>query len=386
MKNNKIKQMLNQIETPDGLKEELLDVQKTGRKTRKRSVVRWTSVAAAIVMIAAVGAGTVYAADRIWGIRDLLQNLPNGAEQYINTEVDVISTNDTEIESLDEKEADLVMFAVSESIADSYACHIAIEVELTDPEHYLLVPHYAIMDELSSAKEYYADALEGETIMEYAQRVNKQVVGVSSVIGTQEEQDGKTCQETVGNMMIIDGKHALLKLEAVVRDKDGALSEMEDGQEIPIVNTVIIEDEALCWHVCKEEAVMVSVSKTASDEETATYGFDGKDAVRVGNSTVLIEKVTLTNTPLETKAQINVINEDKEAGNWISVCLMDDEGNFINNGVSGMGEAAKPDSNGAFVVIGIYEKMDLPDHINLRVKDLNSGEVDYLENIPRLEE
>lgn len=140
-------------------------------------------------------------------------------------------------------------------------------------------------------------------------------------------QDGKTCQETIGNMMIIDEKHALLKLEAVVRDKDGALSEMEDGQEIPIVNTVIIEDEALCWHVCKEET-----------------------------------------------------------GNWISVCLMDDEGNFINNGVAGMGEAAKPDSNGAFVVIGIYEKMDLPDHINLRVKDLNSGEVDYLENIPRLEE
>lgn len=393
MEHNKIKQMLNQIETPPELKEELLAIRKTGNRTQKRwTGHRWVKVASVVAIVIMTGVGSVYAADRIWGISDLMRNLPKEAGQYINEEVAVVSTMDTAKEVIDEKEEDLISFSIRESLTDSVSCHVIVEVTLLDSEHYLLALSQEELELPGLAKEYYADAGEEESIMEYAKRCNKQVIVATSQAGI--GKDGENYLSSIGGTKLIDETHALLQLEIGLADKD-SISIMEEGQTIPINHIAIIyetpnqlpnEAEALQWHACKDETVMVVANKVAPDEETAVYGFANGEPVRVGNSTVLIRKITVTNTSLETKVCFDLINEDKEAGNWLSVNLIDEEGNFYENGVSNFGGASVPDENGAFYDTITYVKMELPEYVTVRVKDLNSGEVFLLENVPRIKE
>lgn len=384
MEDNKIKQILNQIETPDFLEEDLLNVKrKDESKWSVKSMKGWTKIAAAIVIVLTVGTGVVYAAEQFFGLSFFLKNMSDEGQQYINTEVQIEETKDNLEKAVPEDLKDLVTFKVKESVADSYSCHIAVEATLSDTDNYFMVPaEYEVEKSEENcvlASTYYNDALENESIKEYADRIGKEMLLVDSFLSPEQCLDGYTGSMEPG---VVIGKNRVLLYMEVYKEDSGV--RMENGMELELNNLVsTYNPKEKTWQECKNEIMTAVVSEVAPDEEKAHYAFTSGEDMRVEDSTIIIKDIILTKTAIETKVAFKVVNEDKEMGNWISINLIDDEGNILERGVANGGSSSVPDANGAFTENKTYIKMELPDTINIRVRNLDTDEIYEIKGIPR---
>lgn len=382
----------------DRVDETLAQIQKENVMSKKNKTERnrpvmniVTKVAILVVIVLVIGAGSVYAAPYLFGMKDFVENLPDEAEQYINKDVetknDEIKTNDVEKEK---QLKDLVKFTVKETVFDYTDCHIIIEVNLIDAEHYLLVPEvYGISktkEGYIAADEYYSEAEEGESFEEYARRNGKTLLLVESSFS--EEMIKDAVYEVSYDVGIVeDMSHVLLHLNVSSCDENKV--KFEDETEISILNRVLVYSESGNdeWEECFTEKMNVVLDGGAmTKEERATYALKNNQEMRVEGGTVILKSIVLHNSPLETKVQFTIINEDKEVGNWISVNLIDDDGNIFERGTSSGGSASVPDSSGEFTWNRSYKKMELPDHVNVRVRNLYTDEVYELKNIPAIRE
>lgn len=361
-------------------------------KEKWKALNVWSKVAAMVAVVLLLGSGSVYAASHIPGIRDFIWNMPDDAEQYINTEVDTDNSQDN-LQNTDKKYVvsddmletlkDKVSFSVKETVTDQNSCHLFVEATLTDTEHYLLVPEeYNVSredDNFYSASEYYEDAGEDESIEEYAKRIGKQMLLVESLFQYDENDPGDYMESHDGKME--DESRALLHIELQGYEENSG--EFKEGTQIPIVNRVqLYVDGESVWKECKNENVTVTIEKVAVEEESASYALENNQEMRVENGPVIIKSIKLTNTALETKVHFAVINEDEEIGNWLGINLIDDEGNIFDRGTSDGGYSSVPDGNGMFSCNRSYKKMEFPDHVNVRVRNLETDEVYELRNIP----
>lgn len=385
---DKIDEALVQIET--GCDEY---VKKKGSKenfNKKRNTLnRWSKAAALIGFVLFLGSGSVVAVNRNWSLKDILKNLPEEAEQYIDKNVTVTDTADS-IDNVDkdcvakeediEKIKDLVTFNVKETIADPTTCQIAVEASLRDTEHYLLASADCDMKEEGMAYDYYGDAKEGESFEQYAKRVNKKILIVESCLDDSEE-DLTKYFESIGEQIIKNGGHALLHIGLTC---DGSeKNKFTDGTKLVLNHRVrLYENEKMEWKVCKNETETIGIKFFFEGTETADYGYDDENRMRVGDGPVTIKKITLTNSAFETRVDMVVVNEDKSLGNWVSINLIDDDGQIFDPGVTGSHFGSVPDSNGVFSWCVDYKRMDLPDHVNVRVRDLDKEVVYELKNIP----
>lgn len=372
----------------------MMDKEEHGKIRKKWNTMSLCSrVAAVLALVFVLGSGSAFAASRIFHMKEFLQNLPEDAEPYINKEVstanaeDKIQETDKEYVVSDEileELKDKVSFVVKETVSDRSDCSILVEAILNDPENYMLVAEeYGVSkqdDGYMPAKEYYEDAKEGESIEEYATRNGKQILLVESSLSDDEIEQGKYMEGFSGK--IEDPSHALLHI-GLTADLDKSTG-FADGTRIQIANRVslYVNNGEVMWQECKNENRTVTLEKVATKEDSAFYAFaDGRE-MRVGDGPVIIKSIKLTNTPLETKVEFVAVNEDKELGNWVSINLIDDEGNIFDRGTSDGGYATNPDANGQFTDVGSYKRMEFPDHVNVRVRNLDTDDLYELKNIP----
>lgn len=352
-------------------------------------------VAVAVLGILILGSSTVYAAKHIWGIKDFAKNLPAEAESYIDTNVTVENDAGEALNLLEDFNVNdnlstnmegLVTFAVKETVSDSTNCHICIEATLHDAEQYLLVPtEYTVSKQeegydYTHARVYYDDAKPDESIEEYAIRNGKKILLVESYL-TMDGTHPIAYSESISGV-IVDDTHALLHIGLGCDDKSAEA--FADGTKLPVTNSVslFVNDGYHVWEECKSENITITLNQVAGNEKTVQYALEDGKEMRVEDGPVILKSITLTNTPLETKVSFVVINEDKEWGNWMSINLIDDEGNIFDRGTSGGGGASAPDSKGMFTDNRSYKKMDFPDHVNVKVRNLDTDEIYILENIP----
>ena len=146
-----------------------------------------------------------------------------------------------------------------------------------------------------------------------------------------------------------------------------------------------VENEAEATYLGRDRYFEVIIEKVADFAETAEYAFAEGQEMRVGDSTVTIHKITLINSAFSTRFEIELTQTDDTIGNWMSINIVDDNLDFLENGPIGGGGADKPDEEGRFKCVMDYKKMELPDHVNVRIKYLDSKETFYLTDIPRVD-
>lgn len=361
-----------------------------GRLKKKWGTMNsWSKAAAVVGAVLILGTGSVFAASRVFTIKDFIKNIPEDAKEYIDTDVSVEGTKDniqdTDREYIvsDEKLAELqniVTFRVKETVSDSTSCHISVEATLHDSEHYVLVPEeYDMTKEGTSASAYYKDAKEGESFEEYASRQKKQILMVESALSLGDADQDKYSQGISG--IVEDDSHVLLHISLSDDEKSVGFT---DGTILKINNraSLYVNDSKTLWKQCKNENTTVTLKNVATDEQSVSYALKNGKEMRVGTGPVIIKSITLTNTPLETKVQFIVVNEDRDLGNWVSINLIDDDGNIFDRGTSSGGGSSKPNADGQFTTSMYYKKMDFPAHVNVRVRDLNTDEIYELKNIP----
>ncbi len=395
---HRIKEMMEQIEVPDGLREELLKIPDQGTDMENKR--KWTSIGrigkavAVILGIAAIGSGTVFAASKMLGIRDFAQTLPEEAEPYINTEVAVSDVMQNNLAEEPDVTSDLVSFRVKETVADTSNCLVVIEATLQDPEHYLMLwgaDEYPYLAESENfpASNLYEDAMQGESLADYADRMNKEILGV--YVDT--ARDAKL--NPMGDYAVDsldyrqeDASHAAFYLNCSTfqMNSDRIVSEEPILYITNVVRTYTIDGNSYTSEECMNETITVNLENVAVSEETAVYAFPDEAEMRVEDSSVLVKNVRITNTELETKYTMDVVNEDPEVGNMIGWSLIHDDGSFCLPGTTGMGSAGVPDDQGAFRIKGSVQKMELPDHVNVWFSDPYTGEQYIIWNIPLTEE
>ena len=181
--NNRIKDMLNEIEVPDNLKDNLKDIQE-GSKKKTGGTKGLLKVAGIFGVVALLGTGGVYAGRKKLRIDDFNDDLPSEASAYVNEEITVQlvdeSTENSEELSFEEGQTvdlldGIVNFEVKETLCDKYGCYIIIEATLTDTENYALVTS----DENIRGEAIYSDSNPGETIGEYSKRTGKKRISIS---------------------------------------------------------------------------------------------------------------------------------------------------------------------------------------------------------------
>lgn len=389
MENNKIKDMLNQVNPSDDLKDKLLNIKYSNvysMPKQKRFRGRLVGAAAAVGIFLLVGTGTVYAANKL-GLNLFVKNLPDDATQYINTEV-VTELKENNIDKLNgipvssdgeqEKINSIVNISPVETICDGESCLIALEARLIPGSEYIMLPReYSV-----SEKCIFEDAYENESFGKYAKRVGKKILKVSVDLDVKYSLDNNYSGSIDSKLIDADNSIMYVSISSSLGDAD----RLQEGTKLDLHYYVDVcespEDENN-WSVAKDEIVSVVVENVANSRDEYFYRLSDNKEMVVEDSGITINSIKLINTELETKAEFEVTNADKEIGNWVSINLVDDNDDFFELGVSDGGIATEPDENGKFIVSDIaYKKMDLPDHVNIRVKNLNTGEEYYLRNIP----
>lgn len=395
---HKIKDMLDQIEVPNGLQEDLLKIKNqnsdTGDHRKWTMISKIGKVAAVVLGIAAIGSGSVYAASKILGIRDFEQTLPEEAEPYINTEVTVSDVVQNIPANEEEVTSDLVTFRVKETVADTSNCLVVIEATLQDPKHYLMLwgaDEYPYLEESENfpASNLYEDAMQGESLADYAFRMNKEILGVyvDTARDAKLEPMGDYAADSLDYRQE-DASHAAFYLNCSTfqMNADRIVSEDPTLYITNVVRTYTIDGNSYTSKECMNETITVNLENVAVSEETAVYAFMDEADMRVEDSSILVKDVRITNTELETKYTMDVVNEDLEVGNMIDWSLIYDDGSFCQPGTTGMGSAGVPDDQGAFRIEGSVQKMELPDHVNVWFSDPYTGEQYIIWNIPLTEE
>ena len=339
------------------------------------SMDRWTKVAAVAAVILLLGSGTVFAANRLWNMKGILENLPKEAEQYISSEISVKKTKDQMKEQnkdLVAKKTDLeklkglVSFEVKETLADKTSCHVTVEATLKDAKHYILSTDATDKKE-EQAIYYYGDAKKGETTSDYAARIKKQILWVNCISENENYQEGREA-------VLEDESHALFHITLSAKEE----AALQEGTELTFRHLVkLYEPESgsqIIWKQCKNEVTTIDLENIAADEESATYAYEKEKEIQIGDSGIAIQKINLKNTALETKLQVTFKNKKKKAGDSIAVSLVDEEGNDLEAGPATTGSISEPDENGVFQEIRAYKKMEFPDHINIKVRNLSTDD------------
>ena len=180
MEDNKIKKMLNKVEPSDELEKNIShlkflengntlgkemqnandNIKSNDRESdNKRKIIslnKFAKVAAGIGIFAIVSTGTAYAATQVMGLKDIVNNIPEDAEQYINTEIKSELVEDN-LDSFDKEDVlddetmtsldDMLNIKPIETLSDGNSCFVALEVSLDSDNDYVLLPNYYSVQE-----------------------------------------------------------------------------------------------------------------------------------------------------------------------------------------------------------------------------------------------
>ncbi|MGN0161015.1 MAG: hypothetical protein ACI4AQ_06485 [Lachnospiraceae bacterium] len=364
MENNEIKRMLNQIEPITDLKDKLLSIKDKNEKQHATKIInlkKIVNIAATFVMVLGVGVGTVYAAEHIWGLNLFMKELPNEATPYINTNI----SSDAK-ENIDILE-DLVRVKPVETIFEGKSCFIALEVTLTDESDYIILPSdYSMTQDCT-----FENALESEKIGEYAKRTNKKVIKANAT------SDDSLNYGASRDSKLISENQLMLYLELTSQHP------FEEGTTIDIhfyADVYEVDDDSV-FVIGKDETIGITVDNVAKESASRYYALSDQQPMSVEDSGIVIQSIAVTNTILETKVDFVFENCDVQRISQLSVNIVNDDGSFYQNGYSSSGNISVLD-NGKIITCVAYKKMDFPECVNVRIKDLITGKVYYLKGIP----
>lgn len=332
---------------------------------------RWFRMAVAASFLLIISSVSVCAATYIFGLQDVLPNLPKNARKHI---VKNVSVDKKEIKTAKTNELDeIIQFTVKETLTDSDNCLAIIEATLKKTDDYFFVSLPDVGAEGSYANEFYQDAKDGESISEYAQRIGKKMVAIDAVLAESlnEKYDYNP------HIEIQDHTHCTLILTVSSR-KD----EIVEGTMIRFTNKAFVYDKnsSEIWKQLVAETVSVKVNGVVTEEESADYAFKKGQKMRVGNGPLILKKLKLINTALETKVLFSCL--DQKMNGWFSINLIDENGKIYDYGVTDGKQQEQDVKTGIYSSMETYKKMDLPDHVNVRVRNLDTDEIWELHNIP----
>lgn len=351
-------------ESEDDMKK--MEYEKKGKKWN-----RWFSMAVAASIVLLISSVSVCAARYIFGLQDVLTNLPKDARKHI---VKNVSVNKKEAESAKTNEFDeKIKFTVKETLTDSNNCLVIIEASLKKTDDYLFVSLPDVGAEGSYANEFYPDAKDKESISEYAQRIGKKMVAVDAVL----DESSNEKYNYNPHIEIQDHTHCVLILTVSSRE-----DKIVEGTNISFTNKAFVYDKNSpdIWKQCMAEKTSVKVNGVVPEEESANYAFKKGKGMRIGNGPLILKELKVINTALETKVLFSCL--DQKMDGWFSINLIDENGNIFDYGVTD-GKVQEQDvKTGIYSNIETYKKMDLPDHVNVRVRDLDTDEIWELHDIP----
>lgn len=363
-----VRNMMNQIEEPDFLEEDLLNlkIKNNGRSNRKH-LPKWCTVAACMAAVLLIGTGA-FAAAKTWLFSDFFQQgeVKEDVNKVVNTEVSASEMQDRSEDEFGNKIQikgdvnvdDILTLKPTMTVCDSCNVYVGFEAVVKDTEKYILLDDYLDLD--SDAAQLTGDESSDESLKEYCKKQKKTMIRVSGNFLFNDKEvnafSSKSKYDEKGNVQYL--------LIGKCKGKD-----MSD--EISIVYQVqVYNEDTNCFEVIADKIQNVGIAEVR-EEEVANYGFaDGKEH-RIGDTSIFISKVTLTSTAIATYTEIYVRNEDSDYGNWVAVHVVGNNHEFLQNGPQEGGLTSIPGDDGCFVVEEDYARFDeLPDTVCVRAHNL----------------
>lgn len=366
---NAIKDMLDCVQTPEFLEEDLMKLSANARIGKRKRSLKW--LVAACLGICLFVPTSVYAGMKLWSFVDFYKEgeIPDTAKEIINKDVDA-----SEVEKREEDEfgntlksehpewEDVVSYKVIETVCDENMVYITFEATVPKESNYILIGGDCSEEE--DVGNLGINSL--ETIKEYCKENEKELIQLSARANLDDVSIADiTCQTQCVDGYKVEG---LLKAARKTNEKQ--------------VNVAVVYKST--WYNQESEKYELIAEKTQdigmvdeTENEVAMYGLADGQEQRIGDTSIFIEKVTLTNTPIATYAEFDVRNEDLQCGNDISIHVVDDNKELLNCGPSYSGTAYQPDKNGCFRAEEDYQRMEeLPDHIWVRAYNLKDQETE----------
>lgn len=324
------------------------------RNDRSQAGYGWQKAVVAAALVAVVltaGAGGAYAATHYLGIQDFWgksgSHLSEDARKLIESHPAV--TMDA-----DRKNADILNYEVDSVLCDSKYATAIVNVDIKDPDKYLLVLD---PDDLtSSVSALGIDDGSDISIAEYCEK--KGLIPVQLYL---QEKDAKDAEVVSRDMKQLSGTKGVIEINAKRRSK-------KQKFQLTIQPLLMLNNSSETHY---DPTIKIDV-KDNSTEKSAYYVMqDQKNTVH--GTKVTLKEVKLTTT--EVGSYLSAHYEEKgvsgdASASWLELC--DEDGKPVSFGGMDGGRCYEAGKN-EYVSEGCYENIGLPEKIYLSIGD--SGEI-----------
>lgn len=352
---------------PDGLNRKVLRMARSkqnekltfcdggDRKDRRRAGFIWqkAAVAAAVaVLVLTAGAGGAYAATHYFGIQDFWgrseSKLSGDAQNLI--EDHPVVTMDTA-----QKNADILNYEVSSVLCDSKYVTAIVNVDLKNPDKYLLVLDPE--DLTSSVSDLGIDEESDLSIAKYCEK--KGLIPVQLYL---QEKDAKDAEVVSRDMEQLSAAKGVIEINAKRRSKKQTFQ--------LVIQPLLMLDDSSETHY--DPTIKIAV-KDNSTEKSAHYVMQDQKENTIHGTKVTLKEVKLTTT--EVGSYLSARYEEKDvsgdaSASWLELC--DEKGKPVSFGGMDGGRCYEAGKN-EYVSEGCYENIGLPEKIYLSIGD--SGEI-----------
>lgn len=346
----------------NGLKTDGIGVGKSKKdgscQLKNSRVRRMATVAAALVIVILMGSGVAHAAkkffhiDYFWG-RYGSEGMSEETKQLVDDKPMVTVKESNEA-------LDILEIKVSSVLCDSKYVVLTLDVDVKDADKYFLVTGVTDLNEPISCMSLGIDS--EQTVGEYCTAKGLQPVQVRTELDHQSEKfveivtwDNEQNDTGSGSLMI--------SAKRLTSDKSftmGIKPRMTLGEGEEYVSSYT------------GDTLQVDV-KDKSTEQSAYYSVDEKAEYHVPDTAITLKKVKLTTTEVGTYSEIEYVDKsttEDSSAEWLELC--DKNGESIKSNIVDGGSCQSKGKN-AFLAMGCYESVGLPDTIYVSVGD--SGKV-----------
>lgn len=352
---------------PDGLNRKVLRMARSkqnekltfcdggDRKDRRQAGFIWqkAAVAAAVaVLVVTAGAGGAYAATHYFGIKDFWgrseSKLSGDAQNLI--EDHPVVTMDTA-----QKNADILNYEVSSVLCDSKYVTAIVNVDLKNPEKYLLVLDPE--DLTSSVSDLGIDEESDLSIAKYCKK--KGLIPVQIYLQEKDVKDAEVVSRDVKQLSAAKG----------VIEINAKRCSRKQKFQLAIQPLLMLDDSSETHY---DPTIKIAV-KDNSTEKSAYYVMQDQKENTIHGTKVTLKEVKLTTT--EVGSYLSARYEEKDvsgdaSASWLELC--DEKGKPVSFGGMDGGRCYEAGKN-EYVSEGCYENIGLPEKIYLSIGD--SGEI-----------
>lgn len=304
-------------------------------------------LAAAIVIVCVLSAGTVLAFTNAWGILDFL------SERRIDIEVlpeavDIVQRDIPQKGS----QTEYATFTVREAVYDGKSVYIVVDVKPTSPEYLLLGPDAFPSDLIGNMGPHFSGKT--GTIADYARENNKEMINTSVVI------NGVNC--AIDYLLEDDGT-----LVYMLNSSYTGNSAQSDLKMTCVAAPFVSREGATSIDVLKKKKMTLSVTlNNSGTKETVTSTM----SAIYSDFGVRVDKITLTGSAMAVYADIEftVIDQEKFAktddGLWFE--FLDNAGKSLPGGASSSGSIKAMGEMRFIQEVSLQASETLPSEIILR--------------------